>query len=230
MTSDVIVAFITGSIAAFITSMCTLLGNNKKYISDNIIQERAKWREDIRDLSKKISNCILDNKRDKIVEFQNELMLKLNPLDKNDQEIIDVINKYKNDINISNSRIADEFNSKMSLLLKHDWDRAKNENSIFTKYFIKIVRVPYSDFSELKEVKEKQFIIQPLLVTLCFFSLLIIGYFFAINPLMDFLDIHSIKDIKKFVFFLSFIFSSFGTLIVLIIILIMSSNKKKKLA
>lgn len=144
MNNEVLIALVSGFGAAAITSFFGMLINNKNIVSQNIIQERAKWRNDIRELSTNISFCIINEKYKKLYLLKNQLQLKLNPNDIEDMKIVKLIETIILEKGANNENVDTEFTERISQLLKHDWDRAKLENTLISKFFNKPIRTNIS--------------------------------------------------------------------------------------
>lgn len=112
-------------LVAFITAWFSVSINNKKIEIENVTQERAKWREEIRRLSAEVSEVMLSGKdeNNQLANLRSKFMLRLNPIDKLDTEIIQLIKI--GDKNLEENE--HEFTIKVAALLKHDWERAKFE-------------------------------------------------------------------------------------------------------
>lgn len=110
-------AFIAGWISASI--------HNKTIEAANVTQERAKWREEIRQLSAEVSKIMLlgKDKHNQMANLRSQFMLRLNPTDKLDIEIVDLIKIDVDDLEEHERK----FSIKVAALLKHDWERAKFE-------------------------------------------------------------------------------------------------------
>ena len=98
---------------------------------ENVTQQRAKWRKRIRTLALEVHDVIMENENSerrtqKLTKYQNIFRTLLNPNDPKDNKIIEVIDRaYKSKEDAK--ELAEEFGKRVSLLLKHDWDRAKEE-------------------------------------------------------------------------------------------------------
>ena len=161
-------------ISSIITSTFAFKSGERKIEIENITEQRKQWREKIRELSLHIKDAYESDSNDKLEKLYVELKLSLNPTDNNDHEILKTLwnliystesKSYKRDVYFT---LIDQ----ISLLLKHDWERAKSEAkpSFFTftkrpkwrkkmlglspfKYFL-VSRTPYKDFkSEREEAK-----------------------------------------------------------------------------
>ncbi len=116
-------------IGAILGSVITLLVASKRFVIENVTAERQKWRDDIRKLSSKIATEIANGKADKLRCLRAELRTKLNPLDADDILIIECVHEWPPHCR---ERISERFAILVSLLLKHDWERAKKEAAFFS--------------------------------------------------------------------------------------------------
>ncbi len=110
-----------GLIAGFVA----LRSSERKIQIENVTQERAKWREKIRFKSVEVHQASVTDNTAKIAELHLDFSLNLNPFDQEDKDILAVIEALKN-CDTLNIKLS-EFSDRVSLLLKHDWDRAKYE-------------------------------------------------------------------------------------------------------
>ncbi|MFA9950655.1 hypothetical protein [Dentiradicibacter hellwigii] len=122
---NLIISLISGVIGGAITAY---IGNRKIQIK-NITQERAKWRDKIRELSIEVYKAAIEGKYQEIDKLQIEFAVRLNPYDDEDIGILETIYKLKDKQNQeeSLSKKLEEFSDRVALLLKHDWERAKYE-------------------------------------------------------------------------------------------------------
>lgn len=131
---------------------------HRKIQVENILQERTKWREEIRQITKRlIKNQTLkdnkyrgcqDNKSLLQAEIESdlaELQTKLNPADKFDLELLiyarnafgsNIKFSCRADKNKSSENDKAFFLENIAVLLKNDWERAKNDTTIFQHYFL----------------------------------------------------------------------------------------------
>lgn len=114
-------SFLAGVVGSWMTAQIA----NRKIEIENITQERAKWREKIRENAIEVSKSILEGNEEELSRLRSKFMLLLNPLDKEDNGIIASI-QIANEGQDPKS-IEKEFTQRVSLLLKHDWERAKFE-------------------------------------------------------------------------------------------------------
>lgn len=102
-----------------------LLWNNSKNVKiENITKERAKWRDNVRQKALNVHKAAGSQNAVWLQELYLEFSLILNPTDVEDRAILTTIRQLES--NPSES-ILTEFAERISLLLKHDWDRAKWE-------------------------------------------------------------------------------------------------------
>ncbi len=130
-------------LAAIVSGLVALLASERRIAAENVIQERMKWRDKIRDLASCVHKELVRVEIDavKLTELRAKLTLHLNPHDKKDQQILRLI---------ASDGIcrADEFTQRVALLLKHDWERAKREASLWRRACEKPpLRVGFEDFT-----------------------------------------------------------------------------------
>jgi hypothetical protein len=134
-----IVAFIIGAVSALVPFKI----NERKIAAEYIIKERQTWREKIRKLSLEVLGVKEIDSYDIILSLYGELSMILNPIDPEDNEILNILWGIKDDPSNKLTRI--EFIERITLLLKHDWERAKKEaGSRWNRKEVK--RVKYSTF------------------------------------------------------------------------------------
>ena len=162
-------------ISSIITSSFTFKTGERKIEIENITEQRKHWREKIRKLSLQIKDASESSDFDKLEKLYVELKLLLNPTDKNDQDILRTLWSLlpNTKSNLDKKEVYFTFIDQMSLLLKHDWERAKNEAkpSFFTfttrpdwrkkmlklwpfKYFL-VSRTLFSEFKSERDLANK---------------------------------------------------------------------------
>ncbi len=114
-------AVISGLIAALVS----IRTSERNIQIQNVTQERAKWRDKIRVAADKGLKAIRRKDQASLHESRLEFSLNLNPHDIEDQSIIECLCIERDPQ--KNEALAVEFTTRVSLLLKHDWERAKNE-------------------------------------------------------------------------------------------------------
>ena len=109
-------------------------------MGEHVTAERTKWRENIRKSASKAHDAIMSGKICDASKLQNEFRALLNPFDPHDLEILRRIDAEGSDACRENR--AREFGRLISLLLKHDWERAKLEAGFFVRrWFVQPKRV-----------------------------------------------------------------------------------------
>lgn len=117
-------------IGGFIVAISAQSIAQRRIQMDNVTQERAKWRNKIRSLVPKVHKAIMmediDCRKRELQRYQNIFRTLLNPYDCADNKIIKAIGCTY--ISQTDSEIqAKKFGKRVSRLLKHDWERAKEE-------------------------------------------------------------------------------------------------------
>ena len=119
----------------------TWLIAQRRIVVQHVTAERAKWRETIRELTLRVHDAIRYGKRERLERLICEFRVLLNPFDADDRAILDCMDVGGPD-ELGADR-ADEFAKRISLLLKHDWDRAKLEAGFFlARWLLKAKRWP----------------------------------------------------------------------------------------
>ena len=123
----VLTAFATWSIA------------QRRIAAQHVIAERAKWRNDIRTKALLVHDAMLRGETATVARLKIDLAARLNPFDRHDQELLKCM--VVKDSDKARQCAACEFARRISLLLKHDWDRAKLEASVFVwRWFLDVRR------------------------------------------------------------------------------------------
>jgi hypothetical protein len=123
-------------LAAIVTAYATRAHTERTIYADNITKERAKWRERIR----KIISHYPDASENERSTMRRELVTRLNPFHAEDLKLIEAL---KN----ANSSNDTEISIRASLLLKHDWERAKEEAKPFWNRRIRpLHRVTFEEY------------------------------------------------------------------------------------
>ena len=112
-----------------ITVFVTWHTASKRIQVQNVTEERRKWRGKERETALQVHDAIISNDKAKIRRLRNEFRARLNPIDPDDRGIIDCI--VGDDTEKKRVKQAERFARRIALLLKHDWERAKRESSIF---------------------------------------------------------------------------------------------------
>jgi hypothetical protein len=135
----------TGVAAALVTAWFAKSSDDKKNSLKFITDERRKWRDGIRKETETTVTLLRKLEAAKTlnlafrecffnpdyVELQKHIAFfesRLNPFDEEDNAILDILRKFlPNPISAPDSKDIDEFQGRIALLLKHDWERSKTE-------------------------------------------------------------------------------------------------------
>ena len=132
--SSIVLAVITLT-GVLITACVTWLIAQRQILAQHVTAERAKWRKNVRAQALEAHDAILCGDAKKIGRLQNEFRALLNPIDCQDQAILDCMTVKQSCQQREEG--AREFAERISLLLKHDWERAKLEAGFFLKRWVK---------------------------------------------------------------------------------------------
>jgi hypothetical protein len=131
--ADDITLAVIGATAAFagaaLGSLVSLLTTERRIAIENVTQERAKWREEIRENAETASAAIRLNDTAKRQVMRSKFALLLNPHDREDVGILEALVATTPDAEAQ----VRAFTDRVSLLLKHDWERAKREASLWRR-------------------------------------------------------------------------------------------------
>ena len=124
METTVVLSLIT-LLGVVVTAFVTWLIAQRRLMGEHVTAERTKWRDRIRERALQVHDAIVSGNTDDASKLQNEFRALLNPFDQDDQEILRRIDAEGCD-DCRKDRARD-FGRSISLLLKHDWERAKLE-------------------------------------------------------------------------------------------------------
>lgn len=123
-------------IGAWLASFLRLRKDERSIQIEHVTRERTRWRDQIRALTNETVKILSDAKSENFtrdtLSCRSRLVIALNPNDPFDTELIEYLDKLieKKESNING------FTLRISLLLKHDWERVKNEcTPIYKKPF-----------------------------------------------------------------------------------------------
>lgn len=126
METEIVVAILGSSVvAAFLTSWFGKISSDKSIRVKNVTEERKEWRDRLRVLVVMTTKAFQDKKISALKEVEAELIVRLNPIDKEDLEILECFKRLYS----WNDTDLEELNDRISYLLKHDWERVKQECS-----------------------------------------------------------------------------------------------------
>lgn len=134
---------LTGIIAALVTAWFTKSSTDKKNSLQYITDERRKWRDEIRSetietvaLLRKLEttesnvSCLKNFDNPDYVKLQKHIAffeIRLNPIDNEDKAILRILKSFLPNGKKQIENPIEEFQDGIALLLKHDWERSKNE-------------------------------------------------------------------------------------------------------
>jgi hypothetical protein len=133
-------------LAGLVAGLVTLRTTERKIAIENITKQRQLWREKIRDVALRVNTSYINGDTKDLTSQYIEVQLLLNPCDCDDKSILDTILKMIKGAGDSNLNI--ELSEKLSLLLKHDWERAKLEAKSFRFNIVGLRRISYEKFKE----------------------------------------------------------------------------------
>ena len=107
-------------LGSLITAFVTKKNADKNQMMQYIVQERKKWRDDIRSETEKI---IYSKNISAIKKYKSYMQIRLNPDD--DKHILDQIDKIINEQ--EKQEEWEKYSGLVARLLKNDWERSKNE-------------------------------------------------------------------------------------------------------
>lgn len=143
----------SGVLAGLVAGLVTLRTSERKISIENITQQRQIWREKIRRLANQIKKSYINEEKDFLHDHYIELQLLLNPEDSNDQSILDTVWEM-----IEAERSEDRhivLSEKLSLLLKHDWERAKREAKPVWHRWCEVKRTSYDEYQYKRSEAKK---------------------------------------------------------------------------
>lgn len=101
--------------------------SERNVLMANVTQERAKWRERIRRLAEELQVAVSQEDVPAIRRLRVAFRLSLNPWDGRDREITALLTLLVDQE--GRELIFERVVTRLELLLKHDWERAKSEAS-----------------------------------------------------------------------------------------------------
>lgn len=159
METSIIIAVLSSSVlTSLITSIVTKLIRDKSNKLKYVTEERQKWREEIRKAAvdlRRIGSYDKGKGFNSIEEAKTYFQVRLNPYDEEDKELLKLICKGENGMIPAEN--LDELSDAISYLLKHDWERVKQEASstglarIYYKLLalLVIASLPYTSYKLL---------------------------------------------------------------------------------
>lgn len=112
--------------ASLLTALFAKASADKNVVIDNIIKERKTWRDKLRDLVLNTSSAFDRKNSSEFLRIEAQLVVLLNPYDTEDLEILESLNRIPKYWEEAELR---EFMDRVAYLLKHDWERVKQEST-----------------------------------------------------------------------------------------------------
>lgn len=129
---DIATVLSSGVVAGLIAGLVSLRTSERKIATENITKQREIWRDKVRTKSLDVTNAIENKALSKLCGLYTEFSHLLNPEDTEDLAILSLLWCFKSGDFEEKSHV--EFIERVSLLLKHDWERAKQSlGSFFPK-------------------------------------------------------------------------------------------------
>lgn len=124
-----VVAAVVSLIVAMISAYAARRNNERLIQIENVTKERAKWRDKLREKACEVHEAATARDVNKLDMLRMEFALNLNPFDMEDRALLLRLETLLADgENVQHVQsMLKEFADRLSLLLKHDWERAKYE-------------------------------------------------------------------------------------------------------
>lgn len=128
METTIYVVLVAVPVAA-ITALVMWLIAERRIAVEHVTAERTKWRKKVRKLALEGYDKILKGNEEDVRRVRSELRALLNPFSREDRRILwcTIVNGTSQTRRLR----ANRFDRRISLLLKHDWERAKLEAGWF---------------------------------------------------------------------------------------------------
>ena len=126
MSTTLISGLVGGVIAALVTLFGVLTTSRWRIAEENIIQQRAAWRDAVRSI---IAQAVSNEDKATARRLGAELALRMNPNDdpdKDDVELVRLVRSLERET-ARNEEVRDRILALAAHILKHDWTRAKWE-------------------------------------------------------------------------------------------------------
>ena len=123
----------TGFLGGLVSAYVMRANSERRIYIENVTRERAKWRERIRIIAS--NYLVADNKLKMKLEI--ELATRLNPYASDDMKLLEALKS-------ATTENHKELEIRIALLLKHDWERAKEEAK--PRRMLPVRRVTYEEY------------------------------------------------------------------------------------
>lgn len=112
----------SGVVVALVGGLVSLRVSERQIAIENITKERTRWRDKIRTIAQAVQDSAASGDSARLKALRVDLALSLNPEDAEDHKILDCVDRIA-----TRTGEIGELTHRLSLLLKHDWERAKWE-------------------------------------------------------------------------------------------------------
>lgn len=127
-------------LGAFIGGILTYFTTLRSLFNQSVVGERKGWRDEIRKITLEVIQAVENRGTRDLAALRHCLAMRLNPRDPEDNAILNCAILQGGE---TCDCAVEEFVSRVSILLKHDWERAKLETSFVKKYFVRAHRPSY---------------------------------------------------------------------------------------
>ncbi|MDD3294835.1 MAG: hypothetical protein PHG20_09145 [Geobacteraceae bacterium] len=150
---DLTILLTSSVLAGLIAALVSLRTSERKISIENITQERAKWRTTMRETTDLLVQTVKSKETENLYNLRIKLALNLNPFDPEDNNILTNVEQLIQ--SIESEALLFEITERISLLLKHDWERAKFEAQPWFYLRQSPQRVTYSEYKSSEASKTK---------------------------------------------------------------------------
>lgn len=192
--------FSSAVIVALIANFVATLNLGSKLESKNITEERKVWRDNIRKQALWVHDAIETKNVKNLKRLKSEFTALLNPTHDDDLELIDCIEccikaiTRCNDNSFDPTEYQDAFSFRISLLLKHDWERVKHEVSLFSRFrYSEPNRISYKDWHEAPLIEMERTKLPIVTCNRLLSLIIVIVLLFSICPIAEEKTIHELK-------------------------------------
>ena len=132
-------------LATLVSAWVSKTISERRIYAENITKERAKWRDRIRLIASRYPSANAKEQG----QYEIEFISRLNPYDPEDLKLVESLRE-------SGEKNSKELAIRVALLLKHDWERAKNEAKPLTgRCAYPTKRLTYKEYMLRLEIYKK---------------------------------------------------------------------------
>lgn len=158
-------------LGAFVGGILTYFTTLRTLFNQSVVGERQDWRDEVRKITLDVIQAVEDRGSRDLAALRHRLAIRLNPGDPEDNAILNCAILQGG---ATCDCAVDEFVSRVSILLKHDWERAKLETSFAKRYFVHPDRPRYCaskrgpKTTEFRRLTRFSWLFAPIIVVLIF--------------------------------------------------------------